>query len=323
MTCVVLLIRMSRELGFSDAEARSRRNNLIFRGIAETPGDDDLCAGLVKELIRKELHLDINPYIQRAHRLGNPIARGRIGRRWAANRPTPRPIIVCFRDYEDVESIIGNAYKLANSNLGISRDYPKEIVDARAELWPLYKSEKQKYAKGKVFIRFPAQLVVNGRIAVDKFPDWRSVLNGSRNKSCTEGALPSTDRGAMKPGTSSSRLRSSRDASRDTARSETDDESRDVAMQMDNDQRSQASGQGSEQAVSEMNQRGTIDMQNQTPYEAAMDRLLAQFESIQGSQHSSTSRERSSSVPPSRDKLNERVQKPANANVPSDPDVAK
>ena len=94
-------------------------------------------------------------------------------------------------------------------------------------------------------------------------------------------------------------------------------------MQMDNDQRSQASGQGSEQAVSEMNQRGTIDMQNQTPYEAAMDRLLAQFESIQGSQHSSTSRERSSSVPPSRDKLNERVQKPANANVPSDPDVAK
>ena len=108
--------------------------------------------------------------------------------------------------------IIGIKHEFSVSNI---RLYPKEIVDARAELWPLYKSEKQKYAKGKVFIRFPAQLVVNGRIAVDKFPDWRSVLNGSRNKSCTEGALPSTDRGAMKPGTSSSRLRSSREILRD------------------------------------------------------------------------------------------------------------
>ena len=303
-----------------DAEARSRRNNLIFRGIAETPGDDDMCAGIIKGFIRKELSLELDPCIQRAHRLGNPNARKRFSRR-PAQRPTPRPIIVCFRDYADVETIIGNAYKLANTNLGISRDYPKEIVDARSELWPLYKSERQKYSKSNVFIRFPAQLVVNGRIAADKFPDWRSVLNGSRNKLSNDDDQTRAGRSTSRTGPSSSRPRNEREVSRDSARSETDDDTREVAMQMDSDQRSQASGSGSDLTASSNRGPRSTDIQSKTVYDEAMGRLMDHFDTIRSSQQPSSSKERSSSVPPSRDRLNELNQIPEGPTDQPDPNA--
>lgn len=79
-----------------------------------------------------DLGLFIDPSIQRANRQGNPDTRRRYFRRRNKNL-IPRPVIVCFRDYADVEAIVANAYKLANKNIGVSRDYPKEIIDARSE----------------------------------------------------------------------------------------------------------------------------------------------------------------------------------------------
>ena len=164
-----------------DLEARNRRHNLIFRGIKENPLIDEDCTLVIQKFIKDHLKLDLNPYIQRAHRLGNP-QRGRRNR--APLRPgqqqSPRPIIACFRDFKDVEAILANAYKLANTPLGINRDYPKEILDARAEIWPLYKAERQKYPKGSLYVGFPAKLIVNRRVVVDKFPDWHEVLRKSR-----------------------------------------------------------------------------------------------------------------------------------------------
>ena len=92
-----------------DFEARNRCNNLVFRGIAETSVDDgEESARLIINFLRDHLQLYTDIVIQRAHRLGqrrrNP--RGRTG------PLTPRPIIVCFRDYKDVEMIIGAANKL-------------------------------------------------------------------------------------------------------------------------------------------------------------------------------------------------------------------
>ena len=46
-----------------DDEARSRRNNLIFRGLRETPGDDDECVDIIRSVISKDLCLDIDTYI--------------------------------------------------------------------------------------------------------------------------------------------------------------------------------------------------------------------------------------------------------------------
>ena len=61
-----------------DAEARSRRNNLIFRGVGESlnPDSED-CEEKIREILRNDLRLDYDPVIQRAHRLG-PINRRRL-----------------------------------------------------------------------------------------------------------------------------------------------------------------------------------------------------------------------------------------------------
>ena len=160
-----------------DSEARNRRNNLVFRGIAETSVDDgEESARLIVNFLRDHLQLYTDIVIQRAHRLGqrrrNP--RGRTG------PLTPRPIIVCFRDYKDVEMIIGAANKLKNTPYGINKDYPKEITSARSQLWPLYKTERAKNPDASVYIGFPAKLVVRGRVVKDLFPDWFTVLRGSR-----------------------------------------------------------------------------------------------------------------------------------------------
>ena len=160
-----------------DSEARNRRNNLVFRGIAETSIDDgEESERLIVNFLRDHLQLYTDIVIQRAHRLGQRRRnyRGRTG------PPTPRPIIVCFRDYKDVEMIIGAANKLKNTPYGINKDFPKEITSARSQLWPIYKTERAKNPDSSVYIGFPAKLVVRGRVIKDLFPDWFTVLRGSR-----------------------------------------------------------------------------------------------------------------------------------------------
>lgn len=161
-----------------DLEARSRRNNLIFRGHTETVGDDD-CVSIIKDHLERDLGLHSELYIQRAHRLGNINIRRRRGR-GGSNTIQPRPIIVQFRDYQAVELILQNAYKLTDTQYGINRDYPKEIIEARSKLWPMYKKAKGENQKGEVYIGYPAKLIVRGKVVADKFPEWRTVLRGSR-----------------------------------------------------------------------------------------------------------------------------------------------
>lgn len=66
-----------------DLEARSRRNNLLFKGFPESR--DENCRGIVCGLLQDKLSMEELPTIERVHRLGrfNP-AKG------------PRPIIVAF-----------------------------------------------------------------------------------------------------------------------------------------------------------------------------------------------------------------------------------
>ena len=54
-----------------DIEARSRRSNLLIRGIAENLGED--CVAVVHSFFSGELDLDPESiYIHRAHRVGRP-----------------------------------------------------------------------------------------------------------------------------------------------------------------------------------------------------------------------------------------------------------
>jgi len=153
-----------------DLEARSRRNNLIIRGIAENY--DENCFEIVRGLLGR--NLGINPatvYITRAHRLG---VRSR------DRHHVRRPIIVNFRDFGDVERIMSVTNRLRNTPFSIDYDLPKEIQAARKNLWTPYHQAKRDRPRSRVQIVYPAKLVIDGRVVQiheSRLPDLDHVTN--------------------------------------------------------------------------------------------------------------------------------------------------
>jgi len=171
-----------------DNDARQRETNLLFTGIPEKHGEN--CKQLVCDTICAELKLSVDDFfIIDAYRFGGYPQANHSSRRG----PTPtryRQIFVTFSSKFSVSTILRNTFHLKGSYIGISRDYPREIADARKALWPEFKDLKKTHGPRTVKILFPAKLTVNGTVHRDMFPDWHSVLSGSRstnvNKRVTE-----------------------------------------------------------------------------------------------------------------------------------------
>ena len=149
-----------------DIEARSRRRNLLFKGIPEDRREN--CFDLARHFISDELKIDRDMYLERAHRLG----------RFNLNKT--RPIIVAFRDFCDVEEIVNASAQLRGKPYGVSRDYPTEIVKARQSLWSQFKSVRDNNPNKRVSFGYPAKISIDGNCVVDLFPEWYDVLQGSR-----------------------------------------------------------------------------------------------------------------------------------------------
>ena len=153
-----------------DLEARSRRNNLIFWGILENPGEN--CFQIIRDFIQHNLDLDSDRmYLARAHRLGP---------RKIGIRDPRRPIIVNFRDFIDTDTIMNKAFMLKNTPFSIAYDLPKEIHEARKRLWSELRTIKANKPFVKFQILYPAKLLVEGKVVRDEFPDWGKVMQGSR-----------------------------------------------------------------------------------------------------------------------------------------------
>lgn len=153
-----------------DQEARSRRNNLIFWGMAENYQEN--CFSIVRDFIKNHLDLDADRmYIARSHRLGP---------RKIGYRNPKRPIITNFRDFCDVESIISRSYMLRNTQFSVCYDLPKEINEARKGLWQELKSVKARQPRVKCQIVFPAKLIVDGKVYRDEFPGWNDIVHRDR-----------------------------------------------------------------------------------------------------------------------------------------------
>ena len=159
-----------------DSEARSRRRNLIFHGLAEMKNED--CSYKLSEFLWYEMGLEMDDlYIERIHRLGSlQKARQTVT---SADQPIRRPIIVAFNDTKSVNKVLDNAHMLRGSGFSVTRDFPQEIVKARRGLMPRYIQEKQN-RQNKVTIEYPARIVVNGKTITDAFPDWHTVLHKDR-----------------------------------------------------------------------------------------------------------------------------------------------
>ena len=153
-----------------DLEARSRRKNLVFRGLCENSRED--CHNVIADFLSNEL--DLNPdfiCMDRAHRIGRRPIR-------CISR---RPIIVAFRDYQDTVRIMERANRLTDTRFGIDRDYPSEISKARKLLWNRYKELKAvSSSPSDIALEYPARIVVGKTVVDDAFPDWFEVLKGAR-----------------------------------------------------------------------------------------------------------------------------------------------
>ena len=150
-----------------DLEARSRRNNILFYGLKENRNED--CKDIICQFVSDQLQISISDTdISRAHRIGRFDPR------------KVRPVIVAFQAYPTAEKIIKQGYLLKDSNFSISRDFPMEILRARKTLWPEYKQIKLQNPSAKVVLIYPAKLLVNQRVVKDLFPEWDSLINGSR-----------------------------------------------------------------------------------------------------------------------------------------------
>lgn len=153
-----------------DMEARSRRNNLVFRGFLENTGED--CIQLIRDFLQNRLAIDSRHiYIARAHRLG----------RLAPNRRyQSRPIIVNFRDYGDTELIMGKVRMLKGTPFSVDFDFPREIQEARGRLWSRLKQLRHENPRSKVQIVYPAKLLQDGRLVHDELPEWNRYVGSNR-----------------------------------------------------------------------------------------------------------------------------------------------
>ena len=129
-----------------DLEARSRRNNLVFHGVHESP--DEECMHVAWDLFDRGCHVDKHVTIERAHRIGER-------KRGTKNRP----LIVKFLNYQD-KVLVQRGRKHLPKEISMSDDLPQQIRMARKELVSQMMDEKR--AGHDAWIKYPATLVVNG-----------------------------------------------------------------------------------------------------------------------------------------------------------------
>ncbi|KAH3811615.1 hypothetical protein DPMN_140027 [Dreissena polymorpha] len=98
-----------------------------------------------------------------------------------ARQPASQPARQPARIRQSNNQFFPSENLVKNTHFGISRDYPREISEARKDLWPDFKAARDKYGMKNVKMLFPAALSVHGEVIRNLFPDWHSVFRGSRN----------------------------------------------------------------------------------------------------------------------------------------------
>ncbi|XP_077498764.1 uncharacterized protein LOC144109865 [Amblyomma americanum] len=123
-----------------ELENRSRRNNLIFHGLAEEDEETNKALFIaVTKVFIDNLHLDC-PKIERYHRLG----RKQEGR--------PRPVIVKLLDFREKTQALKNAHRLKNSGISLSEDFSAHVLLIRKKIWDATQSYRD--SASKVHLRY-------------------------------------------------------------------------------------------------------------------------------------------------------------------------
>lgn len=115
-------------------DGQSRRNNLVFEGIEESPDEGWAEAEeKVKALLMEKLQLPWDIELERAHRAA----------KWNGFRPNadkPRPIVAKFLRFKDRSTVLEKAKKLKGTNSFINEDFTKAVRQKRRDLLPALKA---------------------------------------------------------------------------------------------------------------------------------------------------------------------------------------
>ncbi|KAH3776124.1 hypothetical protein DPMN_177538 [Dreissena polymorpha] len=80
---------------------------------------------------------------------------------------------------------IFEACGIGGTSFDISRDYPRDISDARKNLWPEFNAARDKYGANNVKMSFPSALVIHRGSVKNIFSDRNSTLRGSTKADVT------------------------------------------------------------------------------------------------------------------------------------------
>ena len=140
-------------------EAYSRRENLLFEGIPESPAtgseaDAEDTESILRSFIGSTLKVE-NPdaiEFQRVHRLGRKKTK------------SPRIIIAHFLRFSDRQMIAQHARKLRVNTFRIYPDFPKSIQESRRRQLPKLKAAKEAGKTAFFSQSKPDQLYVDGQL---------------------------------------------------------------------------------------------------------------------------------------------------------------
>ena len=159
---------------YLDLETRYRDKNIIIYGLEEQEREGVRISTLVREFLSVQLGLtdDLDLYLIYARRLGS-VENGR-------RRVRKRPILCTFSHYSEVDLVMNETRRLKDTGYAIDRDYPPEIAAARKKLWPEVKQRRSTASSSdSIQLKFPAKIVVNGRVVRDEFPHWQDALKSN------------------------------------------------------------------------------------------------------------------------------------------------
>ncbi|CAL9695084.1 unnamed protein product [Knipowitschia caucasica] len=183
-----------------DLEGRSRRNNLRIYSVPEKTEGSNMIV-FIEKLIREQLSIREEIYIERAHRVGGTgVSVGR------AVADFTRSIIVCFRSFKEKQRVLHAAWSLKDIRINDQRiyfdeDYTTEVFKEHAKYRSARKQLQERKIKSRIL--YPTKLMLflqdgktkifeNPREAAEglkdfgvtmevprKEPDWDSALRAA------------------------------------------------------------------------------------------------------------------------------------------------
>lgn len=142
-------------------EGQSRRNNLVFDGIAETPAETWAeTEDKVRDVLVEKLKLQPDVEVERAHRIGRTVPGG----------SRPRSIVVKFLRFKDRSAVLERAKNLKGTDIYVNEDYTDAVRMKRKELLPKMREARE---RGEYAYLRHDRLIIRPRNSNPKSPGGR------------------------------------------------------------------------------------------------------------------------------------------------------